>query len=67
MNKLDLAARLAKELHGSPAKVADAVDTLVHSMHKDLKRHSGPSARTAQAERHNSSITLGSEQSKREQ
>jgi nucleoid DNA-binding protein len=48
MNKLDLAAKLAKEMHRSRANAADAVDTLVHDMLTDLKQHSSlPCAKKA--------------------
>jgi hypothetical protein len=43
MNKLDLALRLARESHQSHSKAADAVDTLVHKLLRDLSRtHPSP-------------------------
>jgi hypothetical protein len=38
MNKLDLARRLARELHRSRAEAADDVDNLVYRILKDLKQ-----------------------------
>lgn len=38
MNKLDLAMRLARQLHRSPAKAADDVDTLVYDILEKAKR-----------------------------
>ncbi|MGA8029312.1 MAG: hypothetical protein WB992_19395 [Bryobacteraceae bacterium] len=38
MNKLDLAARLARQTRHSCGKAADEVDLLVFNMLKDLKR-----------------------------
>jgi hypothetical protein len=38
VNKLDLARSLAKKSHRSQAKAADAVDSLVYELLKDLKR-----------------------------
>lgn len=38
VNKLDLARSLAKKSHRSQAKAADAVDSLVYQLLKDLKR-----------------------------
>jgi|GEM_PF-2853915 len=41
MNKLDLAARLARQWHRSRAKAADEVDALIYNLLKDLKRSAG--------------------------
>lgn len=40
MNKQELAQRLAKQSHRSRAEAADAVDTLVYQILKDLPRPS---------------------------
>jgi nucleoid DNA-binding protein len=50
MNKRDLARRLARESHRSNGQAADAVDTLVYKILKDLKRPVGkPAARSSKA------------------
>lgn len=44
MNKLDLAVRLARQLHRSQAKAADDVDTLVYDILEKAKRSREKSA-----------------------
>ncbi len=45
MNKLDLTKRLARESHRSRAKAADAVDTVLYKLLKDLKHPTGVEAK----------------------